>query len=118
MKEVALFFGWAVLHLWLLWYAYILVMGLYRAHLDGRLTPLTKVMAYPALIAGYVLDWTANWTVAVIVFGELPHRPFELVTDRLTRYLKEPTRRFRRDRARWICENLLDFFDPRGSHCQ
>lgn len=119
MKAALIITAWTVIHLWLLWYLYILVMGLYRANLDNRLTRFTKLMALPALVVGFVLDWLANWTVATVVFGEPPESPFELVTARLTRYLSDPsTRRFRVVRAQWLCENLLDFFDPCGAHCR
>ena len=36
MKAAAIIVAMAVIHLWLLWYLYILVMGLYRANLDRR----------------------------------------------------------------------------------
>lgn len=103
-------------YLVLFWYAYILVMGLYRAHLMGRLTGLAKVLAYPAVIVGWLMDWLANVLIASIVFTELPQSWDELVTDRLSRYVKGPMGR-RRTRALWVCTNLLDYFDPTGRHC-
>lgn len=42
-----------LLWLWVFWYLYVLVMGLYRAYLDKRLTKFTLVMAAPALFLGY-----------------------------------------------------------------
>lgn len=102
---------------WLLWYAYILVMGLYRANMDGRLTAFTKALALPALIVGYALDFVANWTVAVVLFADFPRSPLELVTDRLSRYLEHGSG-WRYRRAKWICDHLLDYFDPRGTHCR
>lgn len=117
MKAAVMIAAGILVHLWLLWYAYILIMGLYRAKLDNRLTTLTKTLAAPALVVGYLLDWLANWLIASFVFAEPPDEFLELVTDRLSRYLDKGYG-WRYRRAKWVCENLLDFFDPRGSHCR
>ena len=106
----------AVSGLWALWYLYIIVMGLYRAKLAGKLSTASKVLGFPALIIGFALDWLVNWTVAAIFFRELPATPLELVTGRLTRYMAGPDGSKKR-RARLICEHLLDSFDPTGRHC-
>ena len=107
--------AWVLLP-WALWYAYILIMGLYRAKLDGKLSPLTTALAFPALLVGYTLDLLVNWTFAAVLFAEFPRKPLETVTHRLTRHLRHGTG-WRYWRARWICEHLLDYFDPRGTHC-
>lgn len=99
---------------WILWAFYVMVMGLYRAHLDNRLTPVTKVLAYPWVFAGLVIDVAVNLTVANIVFLELPSEL--LVTDRLKRLIKTDDG-WRAKNANWICNNLLDIFDPTGNHC-
>lgn len=101
----------------LLWYVYVLVMGLYRAHLMGRLYGLAKVLAYPAVAVGWLLDWLANVLIATVIFGEVPRAWNELVTDRLSRYVKGPMG-YRRTRALWVCTHLLDVFDPTGTHCK
>lgn len=106
-----------VVFLTLLWYVYILVMGLYRAHLMGRLTGLAKVLAYPAVAVGWLMDWLANVFIASVVFAEPPRAWNELVTDRLSRYVKGPLG-YRRTRALWVCTHLLDYFDPTGIHCR
>ena len=106
-----------VIFLILLWYAYILVMGLYRAHLMGRLNGLAKWLAYPAVIVGWLMDWLANVLIATVVFAELPQAWNELVTDRLSRYVKGPMGR-QRTKALWVCTHLLDVFDPTGAHCK
>lgn len=103
--------------LWLLWYLYLIVIGLYRAHLLGRLSWPAKVLGAPALLVGWVLDWLINWTVAALWFGEWPHKPLELVTGRLKRYLAGPPGR-KQKHARSVCRHLLDPFDPNpGGHC-
>lgn len=103
---------------WLLgfWYLYILVMGLYRAHLANRLTKFTTALALPALFIGYVVDIVSQYTIATIIFRDLPERGEYLVTDRLKRYLSQETGS-RYVKAKWICETLLDPFDPTGKHC-
>jgi len=103
--------------LWALWYLYLIVMGLYRAHLLGRLSMPAKVLGAPALAIGWALDWLINWTVAAAWFGEWPGAPFELVTGRLKRYLAGPPGR-KQKHARSVCRHLLDPFDPNpGGHC-
>lgn len=106
----------SVLYLVLFWYAYILVMGLYRAHLMGRLTGLAMWMAAPAVAVGWAMDVIANLTFATVAFWEKPTRWNELVTDRLTRHVTNGDG-WRKRNAVWICTNLLDYMDPTGSHC-
>lgn len=98
------------------WLFYILIMGLYRAHLANQLTIYAKVMAFPVVVIGFLIDWIANWTIAPIVFYEFPKTWKELVTDRLVRYIVEETG-YKYNIANWLCTNLLDYFDPRGKHC-
>lgn len=53
--------------LWAFWAMYVLVMGIYRAHLSKRLTPVTLALSLPFVALGYVMDVLANVTVASIV---------------------------------------------------
>lgn len=104
--------------LWLLWYLYLIVMGLYRAHMQGRLSKFALVLGSPMLALGFLLDWVVNWTVASVVFFEPPPRLFDLVTERLARYLKGPDG-FRKRYAKALCDHLLDPFDPSADgHCR
>lgn len=113
---IALLFGIVGIAVYLIvfWYAYILVMGLYRAHLDDRLNKFTFTLALPALAVGYVMDIITNIFIASFIFLEPPKEL--LVTTRLQRYIKGPVT-WRRDRAMWVCHTLLDYFDPSGKHC-
>ena len=105
-----------VLCLWVFWYAYILVMGIYRAHLSKRLGRFATIMALPAVVVGYALDIAANLTIATVFFLELPCE--FTVTHRLRRYMQYPMQRtWRGVAAVWVCHNLLDVFDPDGKHC-
>lgn len=97
-----------------LWLLYVLVMGLYRAKLQGRLSPVSLVLGFPAYALGYLLDVLVQLTIASVLFLELPREG--LVTGRLTRHIKRG-HGWRRDLSRWICSHLLDPFDPRGTHC-
>jgi hypothetical protein len=103
-----------VAYLWVFWYVYILVMGLYRAHLDKRLSRFTYVLAAPALVVGYAMDIVANVTIASVVFFEPPRE--WLVTSRLKRHIAGYGG-WRHRLATWICDHLLDVFDPKGDHC-
>ena len=100
--------------LWAFWAVYVLVMGLYRAHLQGRLSWLVYIMGAPFLLLGLVVDVTMNATVAVVVFCDTPRE--WLVTTRLIRYVKSG-HGWRFMIANWVCNNLLDVFDPSGNHC-
>lgn len=99
---------------YLLWVFYILVMGLYRAKLNNRLSKTATVLGAPFLVIGYLLDVATNVTVATAFFWEWPREA--LVTTRLTRHMAAK-RGWRYQLARFICESLLDPFDPTGAHC-
>jgi len=112
--------GQALLHvlvfLWVFWGLYVLVMGVYRAHLSGRLSRAAYAFGLPWVVIGYLVDVVANIFVATLLFLELPREL--LVTDRLQRYIKtEGTSAWRRSIAVWVCDDLLDIFDPSGDHC-
>lgn len=103
-----------VLSPWILWGLYVLVMGLYRAHLARKLTPLTYALGAPWLALGLAADVIVNLTVASVVFLEPPRE--WLVTDRLQRHIFGSAG-WRFELADWICNHLLDVFDPTGNHC-
>ena len=100
---------------WLLWGMYVLVMGIYRAHLSKRLTAFATALALPWLVIGYALDMLVNLTFASLLFAELPGEL--LVTSRLQRYVDATAAGWRHRLALWICDHLLDVFDPTGNHC-
>lgn len=102
-----------LLYLWFFWGMYVMVMGLYRAHLDKRLTRLTYTLAAPWLVIGFAVDVLANLIIAPVVFLDMPSE--WLVTTRLKRYIAGTGWRGRL--AKNICDHLLDVFDPRGNHC-
>ncbi len=109
--------GTVVLYLYVFFFMYVGIMGLYRAHLDKVLTKPGYVLGAPWLVIGYMLDIVANFTIFVVIFLELPREL--LVTSRLKRHLSDVNNT---DSWRWrvahqICIKLLDYFDPRRQHC-
>lgn len=106
---------WLLLWLWLFWGLYVLVMGIYRAHLDKRLTPVTYFLSAPFVAIGYLMDSVSNLTIATVAFLELPREL--LVTTRLQRHIFTDGASWRGRLAGWVCDNLLDVFDPSGNHC-
>lgn len=103
-----------ILYLYAFWCVYILVMGLYRVHLQCKLTGLNKILAYPIVIIGMFIDIFANIAIAPFIFLDLPKEL--LVTTRLIRYRNRDAG-WRNKLATYICDNLLDVFDPDGDHC-
>lgn len=105
---------YVIIFLWVFWAIYVLVMGLYRAHLHKKLTKLTYILGAPWLVLGLIIDFFANITVATVIFLDLPKE--WLVTARLKRYVQGESG-WRQNLANWVCNNLLDVFDPDGNHC-
>lgn len=99
---------------WLLWALYVMVMGVYRAHLSRRLSATAKILAAPWVVLGFAVDVLVNITFASVMFLEPPKEL--LVTTRLQRHASA-SHGWQRDLATWICSHLLDVFDPTGNHC-
>lgn len=108
------FFLYGLLFLYAFWAVYVLVMGIYRAHLAKRLKGAARVMAVPLVIVGYAMDILANITVACVIFFDVPRE--WLVTSRLKRYI-ESGQGWRARLAVAVCDGLLDMFDPNENHC-
>jgi hypothetical protein len=100
--------------LWMFWALFVFTMGIYRAVLADRLKGLNYVLALPIVVVAITVDVLANLVIAPIVFLDVP-REF-LVTSRLVRYMAGPSG-WRRTIAAFICDNMLDIFDPTGNHC-
>ena len=104
----------SLLYLWLFYALYVFTMSVYRAKLAGRLCGLSLVLLYPIVIIAALMDVVCNLTLATLVFLEPPQEL--LVTTRLKRYHASEDG-WRTDLAAYVCENLLDPFDPTGEHC-
>ena len=105
-----------ILSPWVLWIFYLAVMSLFRANANNTLTWQAKVLGYPVLIIGVLLDAMLNiFLLSVILF----ERPYEwLITKRLTRHIKNGIG-WRYKLALWVCQHLLNPFDPdQRGHCR
>lgn len=100
--------------LWGFWGLFVLIMGLYRAFLNKRLGTASRILGAPFLLAGASLDVLCNMTLASLLFLEAPHE--WTVSQRFSRYISSDSG-WRKDVASWVCNNLLDPFDPTGKHC-
>ncbi len=91
---------------------YAAVMNIKRVRDMGKLTTIGKVLAYPTLVIGLVLDLLVNVFVMSFILVEIPH---ELtVTSRLKRHNKESTG-YRLAVVKFF-EPVLDPLDPSGDH--
>lgn len=94
------------------WVMYLAIMKLYK-HKDN-LYPIAKAHGYVLLAIGLIMDTILNVVIATILLLQLP-REF-LLTTRLKRNIYQG-RGWRRTVSLWVCEHLLDQFDPNGKHC-
>jgi len=105
-----------VLYLICFFYLYVLVMGIYRAHLAGKLSKFLLVLCLPAVLLGIIFDVLANIFIATFVFRKFPRQ--WLVTTRLIQIKNNPLEhQHNKALAQYICEHMLDIFDPTGDHC-
>jgi hypothetical protein len=104
-------FLYSFLAVWAAWVFYLAVMSLSRHR--KQMTLPAKIIGYPTLVVGVVLDVAINWTVGTLIFVS-PPKEF-LLTARLKRHIREGG--WRGTMARWVCHNFLNVFDPGGSHC-
>jgi hypothetical protein len=92
---------------------YLAIMSLYRAHKANTLPLASKVLGYPILAIGLVVDVIMNVTLFSLIFAECPKE--WLVTTRLKRHINRGG--YRGWLSRYICHHLLSPFDPTGNHC-
>lgn len=94
------------------WILYLAVMNLSRVRKD--LHPFAKFNAYAIVLPiGYVFDAVLN-LLACAIFLRLPRD--WLLTGTLKRMIATDDG-WRCATAAWICEHLLNQFDPKGKHC-
>jgi hypothetical protein len=97
-----------------LWLFYLAVMHLARAREAGTLSRTALYLGYPLFLIGYTLDVFVQIVVASVIFLD-PPRDWTL-TGRLKRYINGPEG-WRETVAIWMCQHLLNAFDPDGRHC-
>lgn len=120
MEHAKMAFLYTAGFLYLFWVMYIFIMGLYRAYLMNRLTPLMLALGSPFVLLGGLMDVFSNMTIASVLCLDVPRE--WLVTKRFEKYIRySPTSTgltlWRYRVAKWVCDNLLDPFDPDGNHC-
>ena len=108
---VAYYIAASFVILYALWIFYIAVMNLKRVKDAGKLNTFAKILGYPVLFVGIVLDIIANVFVMTVILLELPKEP--LVTSRLKRHNR--TGGWRKKVVQFL-EPILDPFDPSGDH--
>jgi hypothetical protein len=98
---------------WVLWVIYTAMMRLKQVREAGKLTLAMKVLGYPVLFFGLVIDFLLNAIPGSIIFMEWP-REYTL-SERLWRHSQESTG-YKQKVAELIRVNLLDAIDPSGVH--
>ena len=101
--------------MWCFYVLYVLVMGVYRAHLTQRLSLVAYVLLVPFVVLGFVVDVLTNIIIASVLFADPPREL--LLTTRLQRYVAGSGTGWRKAVATWVCDTLLDPLDPRDEHC-
>jgi len=104
----------AIVVLYQLWILYVFTMHVKKVL--PNLGPVAKAMAWPAVIVGVLLDWVVNMALT-LAFWDPPGEWKELTTGRLKRYHEPSTAAWRTAVAEWMCDHVLDPFDPEGDHC-
>ncbi len=72
------------------------------------------VLLGPIVVVGVAADFILNIIVGTLLFLDIPKEP--LFTARLKRYREGPDGT-RKKTACFICEKLLNIFDPTKKHC-
>ena len=96
-----------------LWVFYLAVMTLKKVKDEGKLGKVALALGMPVLFVGLFLDLLMNVFVMTVLLLELPREG--TVTSRLKRHKKESTG-WRLKVANWFASELLDHFDPSGTH--
>lgn len=112
LEHALVYIGLSLATTYFLYVWYAAVMNIKRVRDMGKLTTFGKVLAYPTLAIGLVLDLLVNWFVMTVILVEIPQ---ELtVTSRLKRHHKESTG-WRLAVVKFF-EPVLDPLDPSGDH--
>lgn len=99
-------------YLYILWVLFLSVMAL-KSKWTSLSLPI-RVLAVPSVILALVMDIVFNWTLAVVLFLDMPHQ--WTFSQRVGEYKRRAG--WRATLAYWICDNLLDPFEVDGAHCK
>ncbi|MBP8135494.1 MAG: hypothetical protein KAY10_04225 [Rhodoferax sp.] len=111
MKNTLTLVATGLLLTYALYVFYSAVMNIKRVRDAGKLTTFGKVLGYPTLIIGLVLDLAVNVLVMSIVLLEIPRE--WTVTSRLKRH--QASTGWRLSVVKFF-EPVLDPLDPSGDH--
>jgi len=96
------------------WALYLAIMHL--APRRAEMNPVVRTHAYALLYFALLYDFLIlNVIVGSVLFWEWPRE--WLLTARLKRHHASPPESKRYKISHWICENMLNPFDPKGGHC-
>jgi len=92
---------------------YLALMNVSR-HKDN-LNRVQKVVFFPILLVGLLLDILFRYTVGIILKVPSLKKKDLLFTSVLQHYINELS--WKGKVCRFLCHNFLDMFDPSGRHC-
>jgi hypothetical protein len=98
---------------WFSWGIYLAIMHLKTMRDQNKLTPASKVFGYPWVFIFLGLDVLYNIVIGTVIFWEFPRE--WLFTARVSRL--NDRKDWKGKLAKFLCKELLDPFDPDGSHC-
>lgn len=102
----------AYLALFLLWVLYLAAMNVKRNL--ANMHPVAKAHGYVLVAIAAAYDLAVNVVIGTVLFADPPREL--MLTARLKRYRKTPGT-WRAKLAAFVCDRLLDQFDPNGDHC-
>lgn len=114
INHLGSFLCWSVILMYALWFCYLAITNLRRAQKENKLHRNVYRLALPGIAIGFILDFIVNIFILTIWMLDPPREAF--VTGRMSRY-KRLGKGWRYRVAVWVCENMLDVFDPSGCHC-
>lgn len=109
--------GFVLAYLVVFYYLFIFAMGVYRAWLAKRLSKLQLVLLSPPILILAVIDVVFNYTIGSAIFRCFPPAKNWTLSQRLKTYNTQTTDDWKKKVANYVCENMLDIFDPTGDHC-
>lgn len=113
LTAVGLFFLVAWLMMQVTFLFYLAIMNAIRN--KPNISKPAWVFIAPIALIGVVFDFLLNVVIMTVLFFDLP-KEF-LFTKRLERYRTTEVGTKREKAACFICEKLLNAFDPKNKHC-
>jgi hypothetical protein len=114
LSEIPTYAGYFFAITYVFWILFLAAMNLIGAYRAGTISTVAKVLGYPIILVGVILDFLFNAIVLTIILVEPPKE--WLVTERLSRHMLTGYG-YRKAFATFFCSKFLDTFDPSGSHC-